>query len=192
MNAENKPDYVVNGETPTFATLRHLLTFPAVQDSVRYFQATPVGKMSIQLSSAAYQKVGAPLLSLFDKPYSYVVPYVERADEYGDQTLSKVEEKYPIVKKSSPELIDKAKQAVMAPVKHVEDIYGAMYEQTPAGPTVAVRAAIKTAAVVTGKGLLFGVQKVNETLSATMEAVETVIKNSSHKPQNTESKRSNA
>ncbi|KAL2260033.1 hypothetical protein VTK26DRAFT_6102 [Humicola hyalothermophila] len=198
MDAENKHEYVVNGDTPTFATLRHLLTFPAVQDSVRYFQASPVGKMSMQLSNAAYQRVGAPLLSLLDKPYKYVVPYVERADEYGDQTLSKVEEKYPIVKKPSPELIGEAKQAIMVPVKRVEDIYGAMYNQAPAGPTGAVRAAIKTAAVVTGKGLLFGVQKVNDSLSATMASVETVINNASagrhnqNQSQGTEAKGSSA
>ena len=142
---------------------------------MRYVQGNPIGKMGISWGNAAYQKVGAPLFSLFDKPYKYVEPYVERADEYGDQTLAKVEQKYPIVKKTSPELLGEAKQALYAPVKRVEDIYGAMYSQTPAGYTAAVQAGIKTAAVVTAQGLHFGVKKVNDSLDATLESVEAAI-----------------
>jgi hypothetical protein len=66
--AESKTTTVPNGDSPQSTTLRHLLTLPAVQDGVRAFNANPLGKMSVQLTNSAYQMVGAPVLSLFNKP----------------------------------------------------------------------------------------------------------------------------
>ena len=132
------------------------MTLPAVQDGVRAFQAHPLGKMSVQLSNSAYQIVGAPVLSLLYKPLSYVAPYVQRVDELGDQTLSRVEEKYPVVKKSSPELFEEAKQVVYAPVQHVTSVYNRAYQLKEGGSAVATgKAAAKTAVFVWFEGACF-------------------------------------
>lgn len=158
--AESKSSSVSNGDSPHSDTLRHLLTLPAVQDGVRAFSANPLGKISIQLTNSAYQFVGAPVLSLFNKPLSYVTPYAQRVDEFGVQTLSKVEEKYPIVKKPSPELLKGAREAAYAPVKHVTEVYNGAYVKTAGGHTIASgKAAAKTAVVVSVEGAIFALRE---------------------------------
>jgi len=158
--AESKTSSVPNGDSPHSDTLRHLLTLPAVQDGVRAFSTNPLGKISIQLTNSAYQMVGAPVLSLFNKPLSYVTPYAQRVDEFGVQTLSKVEEKYPIVKKPSPELFQGAKEAAYAPVKHVTEVYNGAYQKTSGGHTIASgKAVAKTAVVVSVEGAIFALRE---------------------------------
>ena len=154
---------------------QHLLTYPTVQEGVRMFQATSVGKMSLQLTNAAYE-AGAPLLSYFDKPYKYVSPYVERVDQFGNETLSRVEERFPAVKKPYPELLDEAKSSVYAPAAHIGKVYDVMCQRTPGENTVAHgKAAFKTVAVVTAQGLRIGVQKVHESLDTAMKDVDSAI-----------------
>lgn len=131
-----------------------------MQDGVRAFSANPVGKMSIQLSNSAYQLVGAPMLSLFTKPLAYVTPYAQRVDELGDQTLSKMVERYPAVKKPSPELLQDAREAAYAPVRHVAEVYHGAYQRTGGGHAVASgKAAVKTAAVVSVEGAVFALRE---------------------------------
>ncbi|KAK4140799.1 uncharacterized protein C8A04DRAFT_31670 [Dichotomopilus funicola] len=155
-----EPKTVLNGDQPESNTLRHLLTIPAVQDSVRVFSSHPVGKVSIQLTSSAYQYVGAPVLNLFSKPLAYVAPYAKRADDFGVQTLAKVEEKYPVVKKSSPELYQDARDAALAPVKHVSEVYQGAYQRTGGNHTIASgKAAAKTAVVVSLEGGIYVVRE---------------------------------
>ncbi|KAK4102000.1 hypothetical protein N658DRAFT_495933 [Parathielavia hyrcaniae] len=157
---EAKTTTVLNGESPQSTTLRHLLTLPAVQDGVRVFKANPLGNMSIQLGYSAYNMVGAPMVSLFNKPLSYVTPYVQRVDQYGDQTLSRVEEKYPMVKKPSPELLSDAKQAVYAPVRHVTEVYNGTLQRTGGMYVVASgKAAAKTVVVVSVEGAVFALRE---------------------------------
>jgi len=176
--AESKTSFVPNGDSPHSDTLRHLLTLPAVQDGVRAFSTNPLGKISIQLTNSAYQMVGAPVLSLFNKPLSYVTPYAQRVDEFGVQTLSKVEEKYPIVKKPSPELLKGAKEAAYAPVKHVTEVYNGAYQKTSGGHTIASgKAAAKTAVVVSVEGAIFALRealKFGQSFQVT-ESIKNVI-----------------
>ncbi|KAL2265235.1 hypothetical protein VTJ83DRAFT_6335 [Remersonia thermophila] len=154
---------VVNGDSPHSSTLRHLLTIPAVQDGVRAFNDSPVGRVTTQLSTSAYKLVPGPLLSLIEKPIAYVTPYVtpyaHRVDQFGDQTLTRVVERYPVVKKPSPELLADAREAVYKPVRHVTEVYQSVYEResngngaATAGEKAATGPAAKAhAAVVTGK-----------------------------------------
>jgi hypothetical protein len=183
--AEAKTTTVLNGESPHSTTLRHLLTLPAVQDGVRAFSANPLGKMSIQLGSSAYNLVAAPMLSLFNKPLSYVTPYVQRVDEYGDQALSKVEEKYPVVKKPSPELFKEAKEAVYKPVRHVTEIYNGAYQRNGGGYAVARgKAAATTVVVVSAESAIFALRgaegltkspRINESLKKAADQLEAAL-----------------
>ncbi|KAK3304101.1 uncharacterized protein B0T15DRAFT_535554 [Chaetomium strumarium] len=179
-----KTTSVPDGDVPQLNTLRHLLTYPAVQDSVRVFKSNPLGRMSIQLSNSAYNMT-APMLSMLNKPYGYVEPYVKRVDELGDQTLSKVEEKFPVVKKPSPELLNEAKQVVYGPVKHVTEVYNGKYQQTSGGYAVASgKAAVMTAAVITGEGLVYAARSLlkwteslhlGETIKAKVDNLEAAV-----------------
>jgi hypothetical protein len=185
--AESKTTTVPNGDSPQSTTLRHLLTLPAVQDGVRAFNANPLGKMSVQLTNSAYQMVGAPVLSLFNKPLAYVTPYAQRVDELGVQTLARVEERYPIVKKPSPELLRAGREAAYAPVRHVTDVYrGAYQKETTGYTTIATgRAAAKTVAVVSVEGAIFALREalklgesfqITQSIKAAVDQLEEALK----------------
>ncbi|KAK4152882.1 hypothetical protein C8A00DRAFT_44118 [Chaetomidium leptoderma] len=177
---------VLNGDSPQSTTLRHLLTLPAVQDGVRAFKGHPLGKMSIQLSNSAYQVVASPVFSLLNKPFAYVSPYIQRADELGDQTLSKVEKNYPVVKKSSPEVIQEARDAVYAPIKYVTEVYNGAYKKTGGGHVVASgKAAAKTMVVIYVEGIIFVLREavalseqfqINEGLKGLVDQLEATLK----------------
>ncbi|KAL2167907.1 hypothetical protein VTG60DRAFT_644 [Thermothelomyces hinnuleus] len=184
--AETKTAPVTNGDAPHSDTLRHLLTLPAVQDGVRAFSSNPLGRISIRLTNSAYHLVGAPVLSLFNKPLSYVTPYAQRVDEFGVQTLAKVEEKYPIVKKPSPELLKGAKEAAYAPVRHVAEVYNGAYQKTSGNHTIASgKAAAKTAVVVSVEGAIFALREalkfgqsfhVTESIKAAIDQLEEALR----------------
>ena len=53
---------------------------------------------------ATYQRFVAPLHPYLQTPYSYVSPYLTRADELGDSGLSKVDTRFPIVKEETTKL----------------------------------------------------------------------------------------
>lgn len=176
---------VVDGDSPQSTTLRHLLTYPAVQDGVRVFKANALGKMSIQLSTSVYQAVAAPVLPLFNKPFSFVSPYLQRADELGNETLTMLEEKFPAVKKPSPELLVEAKEVVYAPVRHVAEVYNGAYQRNGSGDVIArSKAAVKTAALVTGESLIYAIRgalklgeslKIHESINAKVDSLEAAI-----------------
>ena len=156
-----------------------------MQDGVRAFKANPLGNMSVQLTNSAYQIVGAPVLALLYKPLSYVTPYAQRADEYGDETLSRVEEKYPVVKQPAPELYREAKRAAYAPVQHVTDVYSRVYQRTPGGHVVATgKAAAKTAIVVGFESAIFALREaikltesfqINDSLRSAVDSLEAAV-----------------
>lgn len=174
------------------------MTLPAVQDGVRAFSANPLGRMSIQLSNSAYNMVGAPVLSLLHKPLAYVTPYAQRVDEFGDQTLSRVEARYPAVKKPSPELFKEARDAVYAPVRHVADVYHGAYEQASPSPAASTgagrgvsatlasgRAAAKTVVLVSAEGAIYAAREalrwgesfqITQSLKAVVDRVEETVK----------------
>lgn len=83
---------------------QHLNTYPVVHDSISTFKNNPYGAKGIDLTNATYAKFIAPTLPYFKGPYSYLAPYVSKADELGDKSLSKIEEKVPIVKSETQEI----------------------------------------------------------------------------------------
>ena len=125
------------------------------------------------------------MLALLYKPLSYVTPYAQRADEYGDETLSRVEEKYPVVKQPAPELYREAKRAAYAPVQHVTDVYSRVYQRTPGGHVVATgKAAAKTAIVVGFESAIFALREaikltesfqINDSLRSAVDSLEAAV-----------------
>lgn len=97
--------------------MQHLLKYPVINDSVKTFKENSYGQKSIQLGDSAYKTFAQPVLPYFSKPYQYVSPYVKKADSFGDTTLSKVDARFPIVKKPTGELYADAKSVVFFPYR---------------------------------------------------------------------------
>ncbi|KAH6673247.1 hypothetical protein B0J14DRAFT_617880 [Halenospora varia] len=108
----------VNGDSsPSSAFLSHLYSYPVISDSITTFKKNPYGAKSLDLTSQGYEKLGKPLLPYLAKPYEYVSPYVKKADSVGDDALSTIETKFPVVKKPTGELYENAQSFVYFPLK---------------------------------------------------------------------------
>jgi len=75
-----------------------------VKDSIDTFKSYPIGQYSIDLTNSAYANFVKPTLPYFEKPASYAKPYVAKADEIGDNILSIVDEKVPILKSETKDI----------------------------------------------------------------------------------------
>lgn len=110
-------DHQVNGEVhPSSATLSHITGYPVVSDGLTYIKKNPYGQRSIELGGSAYEMFAKPVLPYLAKPYEYVSPYVKRADDLGEQTLSKIDERVPALKKPTGELWADSKTLIFFPV----------------------------------------------------------------------------
>ncbi|PMD26434.1 CAP20-like protein [Hyaloscypha hepaticicola] len=110
----------VNGEAPSSAFLSHLFSYPLISDSYSTFKSNPIGAKSVDFTTASYNKsleLTKPLHPYLTTPYSYVSPYVKKADSIGDSTLSTIDSKFPLVKKPTGELYDEGKAMVFFPLK---------------------------------------------------------------------------
>ncbi|KAH8175665.1 perilipin-like protein, Mpl1 [Sarocladium implicatum] len=155
----------VNGDIPSNAPnsvfLQHLLDYPVISDSIHTIKSNELGQRTIALGDSAYQTFAAPVLPWFAKPYGYVSPYVKKADSLGDQTLGKIDERFPVVKKPTADLYNDTRALVFLPYNkgiegrdHVYGIYSNEYKKTEQPGLVAYgRAAVTTAFVVSNETL---------------------------------------
>lgn len=109
---------------------QHLLNYPLISDSVNTVKNNGYAQRSIKLGDSAYQTFAAPVLPYFSKPYGYVSPYVQRADSFGDKTLDRIDERFPIIKKPTSDLYNDTKEIIFFPYNkgiegrdHVFDVY---------------------------------------------------------------------
>jgi hypothetical protein len=108
---------MVNGEKPQSKVLSHLQSYPVVHDSLEFYKTHPYGAKSLSLFNNTYQRVIAPLHPYLQTPYSYLSPYLSRADELGDTGLSKVDSTFPIVKEDTGKLKETVQAYAFAPLK---------------------------------------------------------------------------
>jgi hypothetical protein len=94
-----------------------LLGYPFINDGVSTFKSNPYGQKSIEIGDSAYKTFAVPVMPYFSKPYQFVSPYIKKADSLGDMTLSKVDERFPVVKKPTGELYEDARNLVMMPYR---------------------------------------------------------------------------
>ncbi|KAK0651624.1 hypothetical protein B0T16DRAFT_320801 [Cercophora newfieldiana] len=169
----------VNGDVPHSAFIEHLLAYPVVNDSVSTFKSNPYGQRSIELGDSAYRTFAAPFLPYFSKPFQYVSPYVKKADDLGDKTLSKVDEKFPVVKKPTNEIFNDAKTIVLFPLRvtqtgkeHVLSTYEVEFKKVDGnGLTSYGKAAITTALILTTETLTTVSTFLNNRGKETKEAI---------------------
>jgi len=121
---------------PATATLSHLSDYPVINDSITYFRQNPYGQKSIELGDSAYQALVKNLFPYLEKPFEYVSPYVRKADALGDNALSKIDERLPVLKKPTEELLAEGKAIIFYPINqglktkgHVVDVYNSEYKK---------------------------------------------------------------
>lgn len=107
----------VNGDVPHSAFIDHLLGYPVINDGVKTFKSNPYAQRSLELSDTAYKTFAQPVIPYFSRPYQYVSPYIKKADDLGDKTLSKVDERFPVVKKPTGEIYQDARNLVLLPYR---------------------------------------------------------------------------
>ncbi|KAH8598077.1 hypothetical protein B0O99DRAFT_650448 [Bisporella sp. PMI_857] len=111
----------VNGEKPptSSASIKHFSSIPVVADGISTFKSNKYGAKSLDLTSAGYEKFVKPIVPYLSGPYQYVSPYVQKADSIGDSAISKLETRFPVVKKPTDEIINDGKTIVFSftPVK---------------------------------------------------------------------------
>lgn len=130
-------------------------------DSINTFKQNPLGQKSLSLADQGYQTFAKPILPYLSKPYQYVHPYVAKLDSIGDSTLSKVDEKFPVVKKPTSELYDDATGIALFPLRkglEVKDYVLKTYNTEckkvgGEGPVTMGKAAVTTTLVVTSDAL---------------------------------------
>jgi len=155
----------VNGDVPSqshsSAVLQHLLDYPVVNDSIHTIQNNELGQRAIKLTDSAYKTFAAPILPYFAKPYGYVSPYVQKADAIGDQTLGKIDERFPAVRRPTQDIVKDTRALIFLPYNkafegrdHVYGIYSEEYKKTQNQGVVAhSMAALSTVFVVSNETL---------------------------------------
>lgn len=168
-----------NGEVPSYlnsATIEHLFNYPIVSDSVATIKRNDYGQMTISVGGSAYQRIGAPIVSMLSRPYQYVSPYVQKADSIGDKTLSRIDERFPAVKKPTDEIYTDFREYVLQNhyaetylqlQHHIAELFEEEYKKAGGNglPSMA-RSAVSTAFIVgsetLGRILSFLSQKKRE------------------------------
>jgi len=107
---------LTNGDRPSSLFISHLKGYPVVNDAVNTYKTNPYGAKSLDLANLAYAKFGGPLLPYLRTPYSIVAPYLSKADTLADSGLSKVDERFPVVREETAALTDTVKGYAFYPV----------------------------------------------------------------------------
>ncbi|CAL5867635.1 uncharacterized protein PFLUO_LOCUS1854 [Penicillium psychrofluorescens] len=145
----------VNGETVHSHFLSHLTSYPIVNDSITTFKHNPYGARSLEFADQGYNHFAKPVLPYLSTPYSYLAPYLARADALGDRSLDQIEIRFPFLKEDTEalrgSLIDRASfpARLAGDVKHhVFDLYGDEYKKCGGDGVVASGKAVVTTSLV--------------------------------------------
>jgi len=110
--ADSSP--TTNGDVPQSLTLNHLTSYPIISTGISTFSSHPYGAKSLELVQSAYSSFNSNLYPRIHPylvtPYSYVKPYLAKADNFGDSTLSSIDARFPIVR-SEPSSIQESLQS---------------------------------------------------------------------------------
>ncbi|KAH7111320.1 hypothetical protein B0J11DRAFT_498661 [Dendryphion nanum] len=105
-----------NNKNSRSKVFSHLQSYPIIHDSLEYCTTHPYGAKSLSLLQTTYQHFIAPLNPYLQIPYSYLSLYFTRADEIGVICLSKVDNKFPIIKEDTSKLKEKVQLYIFLPL----------------------------------------------------------------------------
>lgn len=163
--------HIFSHETPT-DSLKHLHSYPVVHDSVEFYKSNPYGAKSLTLFHNTYNSFIAPLHPYLKTPYSYISPYLTRADELGDSSLNKLDHHVPLVKEDTTKL----KELAFSPLTYLQGTYQDEYKKTqgPEGLIKTVKAGISTELKVAHDAFTFAVEYWNKGKQQASKKVEEV------------------
>jgi hypothetical protein len=140
--------------TKLIRMLQHLTSYPVVSDSITSFKNNKYGAKSLTYADQGYA-LAKPYLPYLSTPYSYVAPYVAKADSLGDQGLTHVDERFPIVKEDTDKIRGTLVDTAYFPVRvaedarqHLLDTYDAEYKKCGGAGYVASGKAVVTTSLV--------------------------------------------
>jgi hypothetical protein len=117
---DNMSAPITNGDKPLNSKfLSHATSYPVVNDSIETFQSHPYGKKSLEVVGGLYDKYGKPVEGYLQTPYSYVKPYVEKADELADAGLGHVDSHFPLVKEDTETVKETVKSYAFWPYSYI-------------------------------------------------------------------------
>ena len=135
--------------------LQHLTSYPVVSDSISLFKSNPYGAKSLQLGDQAYTRIAKPVLPYFSTPYSYVAPYLARADAIGDQGLTEIDSRFPIIREDTQKIRGTIYDTAGLPIRvagdvkqHLFQTYGSEYKKCGGDGVVASGKALITTSLV--------------------------------------------
>jgi len=153
---------LTNGEKPSSAFIGHLTSYPVVSDSISVYKTNPYGAKSLSLAAEVYQRFFTPVQPYLQGPYSYVAPYVTKADSLGDAGLGKIDSKFPIIKEETSTLKEKVTSVAFYPLtlgSQGKDYVFSTYSDARQNTGV-VEKNLFSKVVAEGKALLFTEYKI--------------------------------
>ncbi|KAL9595527.1 MAG: hypothetical protein Q9219_006384 [cf. Caloplaca sp. 3 TL-2023] len=151
----------INGDKSSSQFVAHVTSYPVVSSSLDAIENNPYGKKGIHLANEGYNKVISPVLPYTQRPYSYIAPYVHKADQLADGGLDKVDGTFPIVKQDTEKIKGTILDLAFLPLRlagqgkdYVLETYGKEYKKCGGDGYVAGgKAVVTTGLVVTSDGL---------------------------------------
>ncbi|KAF2420762.1 putative pathogenesis associated protein Cap20 [Tothia fuscella] len=113
---DNMTERLTNGEKANSQFLGHLTSYPVVSDTIGFYKTNPYGAKSLDVASNVYESLFLPIQQYFRGPYSYVEPYVAKADSLGASGLDTIDSKFPIVKEDTATLKGKISDIALFPL----------------------------------------------------------------------------
>jgi len=108
---------MTNGEKPSSLFISHLTSYPVVSDGITTYKSNPYGAKSVSLALDAYKRFFVPVEPYLKTPYSYIAPYLAKADSLGDQGLTKLDSSVPIVKEETGAIKERVTGVAYFPFK---------------------------------------------------------------------------
>jgi hypothetical protein len=140
-------------------TLQHLTSYPVVSDSITLITENPYGGKAISVVDTGYDKFVKPVTPYLQRPYSYLAPYVAKADELADSGLKTVDSRFPIITEPTDSIKEKITTLAGTPLKiageskdYVYKVYGDEYAKrggSKGGILVPITASVGTTLVIT-------------------------------------------
>ena len=93
-----------------------MTSYPVANDLITTYKNNSLGRKSLDLANSAYDNVAKPFLPYLQGPWSFVAPYVAKADSLADSGLGQVDSRFPIVKEDTEKIKSTAMDYIFSPV----------------------------------------------------------------------------
>lgn len=149
-----------------------------MSDSIQVYKSNPYGAKSLSVADSGYTHLVKPVLPYAEKPYSYVSPYVARADVLADGGLNQVDATFPLITKDTQTIKDTALAFALFPLHKADETasyvlgtYGRHYKSYGGHGVVAGGKALVTTGLTVSSDFLAAVSAYLSQAKGQAEAV---------------------